>query len=340
MATHTAQRSGLTVLAWVAAASVRLIAQQEETPQLTMDQRPAPVVTAAHHLQEFKAGGSFRPPSSGLVVDGRVDRAALALLEQGLLAGSAHERENIVELLFDIGFQCMHKAREGAVAVDDADIVRVLADKGAAQVDAARERAMELMRKHGVYTALAREGPMIARALEQSPSREVLLLVARAKAIEARPIMEELASDDEWRNETPLRVARAALGDTAMLAVYFEEFKEAKVSEDVRRYIQALNALALIGTPASLLLLAEELRTPLVQDVEGSYERSVRLVVLEGLVYNYPDEPALYPNRIITEADFREAEEFCERTLGATYDGPVPPFMTYRGHPEPLPGEK
>ena len=65
-------------------------------------------------------------------------------------------------------------------------------------------------------------------------------------------------------------------------------------------------------------------------------EKSVRLNVLEALLYNFPDQPVLYPNNINSEADYTAAERFCTATLGVVYRNPPPPFLKYRAFPIPL----
>ena len=98
-----------------------------------------------------------------------------------------------------------------------------------------------------------------------------------------------------------------------------------------------MGSLGLIGTPVTLKAVAERLRTPLTTEVPHAFERSDRLSALEALLYNYPNEPVLYPNNIVTEANYQDAERFCEKTFGVTYKTPPPPFMTIRGYPMPVP---
>ncbi|MCK7510883.1 MAG: hypothetical protein MZV70_46975 [Desulfobacterales bacterium] len=66
-----------------------------------------------------------------------------------------------------------------------------------------------------------------------------------------------------------------------------------------------------MGTPRSLKALAGLLRSPLVIHVPGLFDKSVRLNVLDALSYNFPDQPVLYANNIITKEDYTAAERFC-----------------------------
>ena len=46
------------------------------------------------------------------------------------------------------------------------------------------------------------------------------------------------------------------------------------------------------------------MRTPLIFDLVGAYKKTVRLNVLEALLYNFPDQFILYPNNIKSDADY------------------------------------
>ena len=90
---------------------------------------------------------------------------------------------------------------------------------------------------------------------------------------------------------------------------------------------------SLIRCDLTLFMRDRRIRSPMTILVPNAYEKSVRLNVLEALLYNFPDQTVLYPNNIISEKDYTAAEEFCTKTLGVTYTTPPPPFMTIRGFP-------
>lgn len=191
---------------------------------------------------------------------------------------------------------------------------------------------MDALRKLTTQPTLAKFDHEIFKALEASPSDEAFLLVAKAKPKEAKALVDRLLITPRWRAEEPARVASAALGNTQIEDAYLKIVEQVT---DGKVLAKALGPLALMGTPRSLRAIAERMRTHLTIDVPGAYEKSVRLNVLEALLYNYPDQTVLYPNNIIKESDYTAAEHFCTRTLGVMYTTPPPPFLTYRGYPIP-----
>ena len=295
----------------------------------------APVEIAERYVEEFKRGNELVRPSHGLLPGGQPDQEALRLLGDNLRNEGAEVRENIVNLLADIGTQSLSLRVTGIEAMTDPGVISQLAQHGLSKTDVARERAMELLRKYCLEASLKNESVHVRRALVEKPTTELLLLVAKAKMLEMKDALEELEKQEEWGNDEALLIAMASLGDTAVTNRFLKELDDANTAADPKEFGRVIRILSLIGTPEILRTVAENMRTPLVLRVVGSYEKTMRFAVLEGLSYNFPVEPVLYPNYIITEEDFREAEEFCERTLGAQYKLPVPAFMTYRGHPEP-----
>jgi len=154
--------------------------------------------------------------------------------------------------------------------------------------------------------------------------------VAKTKPQKARPAVERLAASPEWKEVEAAKIARAALGAKDIEDEFLAAADSAK---DGQTLAYALGSLGLIGTPRSLKAIAERLRTGLTILMPGRLERSVRLNVLEALLYNFPDQPMLYPNNINQDEDYAAAERFCIRTFGVTYSNPRPPFLTYRGFP-------
>ncbi len=62
-------------------------------------------VKARYYIAAFRRGEDFRPPASDMIVNGQVNAAALKLLAHELAEGESSVRENIVELLIDMGLQ-------------------------------------------------------------------------------------------------------------------------------------------------------------------------------------------------------------------------------------------
>jgi hypothetical protein len=300
---------------------------------------------ADRYVEAFRRGEEFRGPSTGLVVGGTVhapsgkimqgkpDPAALARLARELTSGSAFVRSNVVALLVDVGLQVDPGRPAGTEALRNKEIIEILVKAGLGRRDAAREATMEALRKLARPADLAPWSRRFVKALEQKPSDDALLLVAKAKAIGAKPFVDKLARSADWEDEESLKIAQASLGDRARENEFVQMVAQAHEAKDSEGFAEALAPLRMIGTHTSLAALARYLRTPLTLLVPGAYEQSLRLSVLGALMYAYPDRPEFYPNNILSEVDYQAAERVCSQELGVTYAMPAPPFMTYRPFP-------
>ena len=301
-----------------------------------------------NYIAAFRKGQEFNGPSEGLVMGGKPHRAsgrimqgqpdedALAKLKKVLASGDDFIRQNVVALLVDVGLQVDPRRPEGTEALRDKDIIEILVRAGMAKRDAGREAAMDALRKLVRPADLAPYAEAFTRVLKEKPTDNAFLLVAKAKAIAAKPLVEQLAQTPPWEGNEVARIAQAALGDRAIEAAFIKQAAEAHQAGDSEKFMRSLGPLAMIGTPASLRVIAGYLRTPLTFLVPGTLEKSLRLNVLEALLYHYPDQPVLYPNNINSAADYTAAERFCTEELGVIYEGPEPPFMTFRPFPVPL----
>ncbi|MCU0577733.1 MAG: hypothetical protein MUD15_13075 [Desulfobacterota bacterium] len=291
------------------------------------------MITDAHdYIDAFRRGENVRGPLAGLITNGRPDGTALEVLGRGLADSDAQAREKIVDLLVQIGLETDPLTPEGAEVLRDRRIIAILSGPGLAKADLGREAALDALRKLVTPGDLAPFEDAYVKSLIDEPCEEAFLLVAKAKPVEQKVLVESLARSSEWIEEEAARIARAALGAKAIEDEYLAAVDTAA---DGRELAMALGPLALMGTPRSLKALAGLLRSPLVIHVPGLFDKSVRLNVLDALSYNFPDQPVLYANNIITEEDYTAAERFCTSALGVTYTTPPPPFMTLRGYPFP-----
>jgi hypothetical protein len=289
--------------------------------------------SATEYIAAFQRGERFAPPAVGIVTAGRPDGIALRQLAAALAAGTGRERENIVALLLDAAGQAEPRPPAGTAALGNAEVIDLLAGPGLARADGAREAVMDALRKRVAAAELAPHGEAFVRALEAAPSQEAFLLVAKAKPVSLADRVDRLARSPKWDGVMEARVARAALGDRDVERDFLHAADAADAAHNAGALADALPPLGLVGTDRCLRAVAARLRTPLVIDMPGAYQKSVRLDVLQALAYDYPAEPALNPNSINAESDYTAAERFCTRALGVTYEQPVPPFMTFRGDP-------
>lgn len=288
---------------------------------------------AQEYVAAFQRGEDFTRPSVGIIADGQPDLAALQILGRELAVGEPSVRENIVALLVEVGLRTDPLTPKGAEVLRNPHIIALLAGPGMARPDLGREAAMDALRKLVRQADLAHFENALVQALHDRPTEEAFLLIAKAKPPSAKALVGQLAASPPWKDLEAAKIARAALGAEEVEDGFLATAKAAEAAGDGQALAHALGTLALIGAPRSLEAIAARLRTPLTIDIPGAFEKSVRLSALEALLYNFPDQPALYPNNIIREADYTAAERFCTQTLGVSYNQPPPPFLTYRGYP-------
>ena len=287
-------------------------------------------------ISALNRGEDVRASWPGLIVNQQPDPDALQALGKELGAAGSHMRERIVRLLVDLGRATDPLTPRGADVIRNRRILELLSGPGLAQPDAGREAAMDALRKLATPAALSSFAPEYVHSLESAPSVEGFLLVAKAKPMAAKLTVVRVATLAAWKPVEGARVARAALGDTAIEDEFLQVASTAEAASDGRALARALGTLGLIGTRRTLKAVAERLRTPLTILVPNASEQSVRLSVLEALLYNFPDQPELYPNNINSDEGYAAAERFCTSTLGVTYTQPRPPYMKFRGFPIPL----
>ncbi len=286
--------------------------------------------SANDFIAALRRGEDVNGPLTGLIVNGKPDNAALDVLSRELAAADSEVRERLVDLLVELGIQTDPLTSEGAEVLRDQRIIAILAGPGLVKADLGRQAAMDALRKLVVPSDLIRHEEKFVEALLNAPDDEAFLLAAKTKPVKDKVLVQQLARSPEWKEVEAAKIARAALGAKDIEDQYIAAAEAATKGEEL---VDALGSLALIGTTRCLKAIAAYLRTPMTILVPNAYEKSVRLNVLEALLYNFPDQTVLYPNNIISEKDYTAAEEFCTKTLGVTYTTPPPPFMTIRGFP-------
>lgn len=302
---------------------------------ITQDQDRA-VRCAQDYIAAFKRGEQFSPPSKGIIIDGKPDSMALWVLGKELSACESAVRENIVQLLVELGTTSDPLYPEGAEVIRNHQILEILFSSGFVHPDLGREAAIDALRKRTVKGDLDRFGEIILNSVKTLPTAGSLLLIAKAKPKNAKPYIDSLIQTEAWQDVEELKIAAAALGDTSIEKNYLDELAVAEGTQDAKKFCDALVPLSCIGTLRCLTAISKQLRTPLILTLPGAYMKSVRLNVLEALLYNYPEQPLLYPNNIVEEEDYFAAERFCSTTFGVVYSTPPPPFMTYYGFPKPI----
>jgi hypothetical protein len=282
------------------------------------------------YIAAFKSSEYISDPLRGFIKEGQPDPALLDQLDRKLAETLPEDREAIVDLLVKLGVETDPLAAKGAEVLRNQRIISILAGAGLAKADLGQYAALDALRKLVSHRDLTPHETAIVQLLVKSPSEEAFLLAAKAKPVKEKELVKQLAKSPEWKEVEGARIARAALGEKAIEDEFLAKVDQVK---DGQGLVDALGPLSLMGTQRSLETIAAHLRTARTITVPNMYEKSVRLNVLEALLYNFPDQPQLYPNSILTDEDYRRAERFCTETLGVTYTSPPPPFMTYFGFP-------
>ena len=290
---------------------------------------------AEEYIAAFKRGEDFRPPAKGVFINGQPDESALQVLGSELGRANADVRENVVKLLVDMAQSSDPLSRQGAEVIRHKKILELLAGPGLSKPDLGRETAMDALRKLATQSDLARFENEFTNALAEEPTAEAFLLVAKAKSSKAKELVERLIALPKWQEMEEARIARAALGSKEDEDGFIAAATAAK---DGQSFANAIGPLALMGTPVSIRFIAEHLRTPLMIEIPGHGPgrsvKTARLNVLDALVYNFPDQPVLYPNNINQDSDYRSAERFCTEILGVVYKEPPPPYFKYGNVPD------
>lgn len=289
---------------------------------------------ARNYIAAFQRGEDFKAPANGVYLQGRPDPAALDTLAEALGKEDPNVRENIVDLLVEMGVSTDPLQRSGAETLRHPQILEILAGPGLAKPDLGREAAMDALRKLGTRTDLAKFGEQFANTLALEPTEEAFLLVAKAKPARAKELIERLLKLPRWENLDAARIADAALGNTEEEQKFLSAATEAKTGESLA---EVIGPLALMGTERSLMFIGEQLRSPLLIEISGHMPgrsvKSVRLNVLDALLYNFPDQPEFYPNNIHRDEDYRAAERACSERLGVVYRNAPPEFLKYGNIP-------
>jgi hypothetical protein len=265
----------------------------------------------------------------------KIDSQALNALRKELATAQPEVRENIANLLANIGFQ-LSDLYPQEVIIEDTKIIEILATEGFAKDDRGTSKSIDILRFNCTEEALRIQNPKFVAQLEKSPSYSLFLLVAKAKAIEANATIKRLINDPRWEKDEDFNVAQAALGNTEVEDIFIKNARKASDAKKGEELAEALRLLGLIGTRRSMLAIASYVRTP-VNEERPRFKRSVRLKALDALRYNFPAALVLSGDSISSQKDYDAAEKFITEKLGYVFKGPPPAFFTNQPFPIPMP---
>lgn len=298
--------------------------------------------TAQNYIIEFRRGVEFSANDrvGGIVMKERIAPGQLSLLTKELSNGTPKVRENIVNLLREIGLALDSPSPKKIQVIRDAAVIRALVVQGFAKDDEAARAAASVLIEHCLPADLATFNDVYTKSLEVGDG-DYLYVAAKAKALQASQYVEKMARSPLWKeDEEPLKtvkIAQAALGNVSVEDEFIKDvldaaedpppasknrFFDVRDAKDGAEVASRMPYLGYVGTKKTLQAACRFLRSPLKTYVVNSRERSIRYDALDAILYNFPDERVLYNPR--TWAEWAAAEQFCIEKLGATFDGPTP----------------
>lgn len=288
-------------------------------------------MTAAEQIDKVRRGEAAGVDASAFVKGGAVDPAALALLVRALRDAEGSPREQLVDALVEVGRAADPLGSRGYPLIRSPEVIAAFVDPGLAAHGRARDAALQALAGNVPPALLAPHGKALAADLKRWPDDLALVVVAKAKPPEARPVVDALKGSNDLGDALELKVAQAALGDAGAEDELVKPFLE---TMDPEEKMDRAKPLGQAGTPGTLKALAGEMRTPLVYEMTGTFRKSVRLAIMEALAYNFPDQVFLYENALESDEDYARVEAFCERQFGVRWTSPRPPFLRNEGIPQ------
>jgi hypothetical protein len=257
--------------------------------------------------------------------DGKLSPEAAAIFASALGKEPEPVRECLVKGLAEVGRLRDPLHQPGVKLLRDAGVIAALVEEGLKRPGTARDAALGALLEGVPPEMLKPHGEALAADLKARPGTTALLVVAKAKAAAARPVVEALEPREE-----EAEIARAALGDSAVEQRFIREFLEAR---DPERKAALAKTLGHVGTPAALKALASEMRTEMVVEMPMVARRSVRVDIVAALSFAFPDKMFLWDNAVRDDEGYARIEAFCERTFGVQWTKSRPQFLWIEGFP-------
>lgn len=293
--------------------------------------------TAQDYIDAFRKGEWFSRPTVGLVNHYQVNRAALSVLTKELAMGGSEVREKIVELLVEMALEANVPDPKKFSTIQDKSIIKILLTEGFSKDDLGQGAAEMALRKNVKPADLAAYQDTLIKILAGPDGPAVLYLVAKAKILQAKPLVEKLAALPDFKDEQSVRIAQAALGNIAVEDTFIVAAREAEKNappapknrfydvgdaKDGEALVEQLELLGMIGTRRSLQAACSYARSPFKTYLPNHWERSVRRDAFKAVAYNFPEERLLVD--INSLEDYAAAERFCTQHVGAVFEGPTP----------------
>jgi|GEM_PF-1063833 len=322
----------VTAIALAVVCSPLLIANPTEKQPMQTAQKPV-FKNARDLIEFFRQGGKYYDAYqlSSLMNGNQFAPETMKMLGKALETDNDDMRDKIVYLLERINDDVLKEYE-----LRNPEIIALLIGPGFAKTDSARSKAMDLLRQRASTATLSRYGEIFLKALKEKPSGTTLMLIAKAKPKGAWEEVDRLSQLPERKDEKAMRIARAALGDTKIEDEYIADTQRKEDAGDVNGLSKSFYPLVEIGTQRTLQAVCRRMRSPIIIEYPGIERVSIRLNVMDALIYAFPEERKLLEsNNVRRDEDYIRVEQFCEKATGVRYDGmPRPPFFTTLGYPQ------
>lgn len=151
-------------------------------------------------------------------------------------------------------------------------------------------------------------------------------ILGKTGAIEARDL---LKADKRYSEENPrsYELALAKLGDIGLVSKFVAKYRNEKNPTE-----KALCAweLGYIGTPESVLALAQDMRTHVVVKLPSRGERSLRVDIVKSLGMVYPEDQLFWISPVAPPSDdtwYKNIEDALEKRFSITWKETRPEFL-------------
>ncbi len=286
-------------------------------------------------IESFRSGVEFDGDVEPYVTGGKPDMEAVGRFRTALEREDEPVREQVCRLLGALGKRVDPLYEKGGGMIRDRTIVGILVNDGLSRKGPARDICLDLLQYAVPGHVLKDFGRQMADNLKMYPDATLLLVIAKAKAPEAKDAVDSLMKIPGWAGETETRIAAAALGDREIERSFIERFRAA---QEPAEKAELAKLLGLIGTESALREVAAAMRSDMIIEMSGVSSRSIRIYFIEALSYNFPEETFLYDNAVNSDEDYAKVEKFCEERFGVKWKKERPPFLWIQGYPtEPQP---
>jgi HEAT repeat protein len=286
-------------------------------------------------LLRLDEGDTF---SSREAMEFRREPNAVARLATAMEGASPNRRHAGLDLLIQIGRPALRPLADmpevpGPI-VDNPAVVQILTHLLVDPDDEVRRRACVTLAGLVPGDMIQSRAVDVLAALKRFPETDgSLVLLGKVGTEEA---LQLVASRPEISQATPddVRMVRARLGDRSAEAAEIAAYASAP-NPQVKA--NAARRLGYVGTPQSVKVLAQDLRTPLTYVWLWKAERSFRLHLIEGLHLAYMREPIFWRPYLKPSDDsyYAAIEKWLAEHLKITWDNPRPPFLYEEDSPTP-----